>query len=205
MPPLLKITNFYKFNFSHFLHWMIFFPKVSLLVKCPTAFAKDDNVWSKLLWITGRWHSCHFLSGQKASATNLPDVSFYRIRPLTSSNPGFWGQCQVPEDFDKCLTSKEEEGCFLTPCFWGQCQPSSLRIKINMQTRVRCCLAGRSTIFRIKVSGIFRHLRNSRCIRPRFTFSFLDLSPIWAIAQYFSDATELPVMMDPKYGLSPKR
>ena len=116
---------------------MIFFPKVSLLVKCPPAFAKDDNVWSKLLWITGRWHSCHFLSGQKASATNLPDVSFYRIWPLTSSNPGFWGQCQVPGDFDKCLTSEEEGVAFLTPSFWGQCQPSSLRIKINMQTRVR--------------------------------------------------------------------
>ena len=115
MPPLLKITNFYKFNFSHFLHWMIFFPKVSLLVKCPTAFDKDGDVWSKLLWITGRWHSCHFLSGQKASATNLPDVSFYRIRPLTSSNPGFWGQCQVPGDFDKCLTSEEGGGCLPYP------------------------------------------------------------------------------------------
>ena len=199
------MTNYYKFNFSHFLHWMIFLPKVSLLVKCPTAFAKDDNVWSKLLWITGRWHSCHFLSGQKASATNLPDVSFYRIRPLTSSNPGFWGQCQVPGDFDKCLTSKEEGGCLPYPKLL---RPMSAKQPPDQNQHANpcwCCLAGRATIFWIKVSGIFRHSRNSKCIRPRFTFSFLDLSPIWAIAQYFSDATELPVMMDPKYGLSPKR
>lgn len=137
MPPFWKLQTVTNLTFPIFCIEWYSSQKCHCWSSVRPAFAKDDNVWSKLLWITGRWHSCHFLSGQKASATNLPDVSFYRIWPLTSSNPGFWGQCQVPGDFDKCLTSEEEGVAFLTPSVWGQCQPSSLRIKINMQTRVR--------------------------------------------------------------------
>ena len=46
--------------------------------------------------------------------------------PLTSPNPGFWGQCQVPEDYVKCAHVSCQRGgsgaAFLT--FLGQCQTS---------------------------------------------------------------------------------
>ena len=51
--------------------------------------------------------------------------------PLTSPNPGFWGQCQVPEDYVKCAHVSSQRGVAF-PTFWGQCQ-NLLGININMQ------------------------------------------------------------------------
>ena len=84
--------------------------------------------------------------------------------PLTSPNPGFWGQCQVPEDYVKCAHVSCQRGgsgaAFLT--FLGQCQTSPpLPHKYQHANQCSRRRTGRAPIFRIKIPGSFRHLRNS--------------------------------------------
>ena len=171
----------------------------------------DDNVSSKLLWnhhmtqlsvLTWCKKSRQLVPGDKfAPCLILQDLPSYLLSP----NPAFWGQCQAPEDYGKCAHVSFQRGAaFPNPSFWGQCQTlllASSRHQYQHANQCSCCSTGRAPIFWIIFPSVEEFLMHPSEVH----IFFWDLSPIWAMRQYFSDATVLPGVMDSKYELSPKR